>query len=88
MEYNFLKINTPQDGICILAVSVPKSLNALSSKVLAEMEHFLANMPVDTRVLIVTGDGDRSFVAGADIAEIYRGSGAYYLSFVGRRRGG
>ena len=81
MEYNFLKVTIPQEGICILAVSVPKSLNSLSSKVLAEMEHFLANIPDGTHVLIVTGDGDRSFVAGADIAEMSQFNKEQALAF-------
>ena len=69
MEYNFLKINTA-NGICTLAISAPKSLNALNSTILNEMNHFLDNIPSEVGVLIITGDGDKSFVAGADISEM------------------
>ena len=69
MEYSFLKINTI-NGICTLAISAPKSLNALNSTILKEMDDFLNNIPAEVRVLIITGDGDKSFVAGADISEM------------------
>lgn len=69
MEYSFLKINTI-NGICTLAISAPKSLNALNSTILKEMDDFLNNIPSEVRVLIITGDGDKSFVAGADISEM------------------
>ncbi len=69
MEYSFLKINTI-NGICTLAISAPKSLNALNSTILKEMDDFLNHIPAEVRVLIITGDGDKSFVAGADISEM------------------
>lgn len=69
MEYNFLKIDTVND-ICTLAISAPKSLNALNSTILREMNDFLDNIDSAIKVLIITGDGDKSFVAGADISEM------------------
>lgn len=69
MEYNYLKINTA-DAICTLAISAPKSLNALNSTILKELDDFLSHIGSDVRVLIITGDGEKSFVAGADISEM------------------
>ena len=69
MEYNFLKIEH-NDGITVMKVSAPKSLNALNSTILKEMSDFIANLDAKTRVLIITGDGEKSFVAGADISEM------------------
>lgn len=69
MEYNYLKINNA-NAICTLAISAPKSLNALNSTILKELDHFISNIGNDIRVLIITGDGDKSFVAGADISEM------------------
>ena len=69
MEYNYLKINTA-DAICTLAISAPKSLNALNSTILKELDDFLSHIDGDVRVLIITGDGEKSFVAGADISEM------------------
>lgn len=69
MDYNFLKIEN-RGAITILKISAPKSLNALNSKLLKELGHFVDNIGPEVRVLIITGDGDRSFVAGADISEM------------------
>ncbi len=70
MEYNFLKIEQPQDGVTVMKISAPKSLNALNSTILKEISDFIANLDKATRVLIITGDGEKSFVAGADISEM------------------
>ncbi len=69
MEYNYLKINKVEN-ICVATISAPKSLNALNSNVLNELGSLLDNLDSDVRVLIITGDGEKSFVAGADISEM------------------
>ena len=69
MDYNFLKIEN-NDGITILKISAPKSLNALNSTILKELGDFVDNIDPAIRVLIITGDGEKSFVAGADISEM------------------
>lgn len=69
MEYDFLKLNTT-GAVCVLTISAPKSLNALNSTILEEMDDFLSNLSPDIRALIITGDGDKAFVAGADISEM------------------
>lgn len=70
MEYSFLKC-TSEGTIAILTISAPKSLNALNSNILTEMDDYLNHFDCDKyRCLIVTGDGEKSFVAGADISEM------------------
>ena len=70
MDYQFLKIEQ-QEAITIVKISAPKSLNALNSTLLGELGDFVDKLDTRaTRVLIITGDGDRSFVAGADISEM------------------
>ena len=69
MEYNYLKINHT-GAICTLAISAPKSLNALNSTILKELDDFVSHIGDDVRALIITGDGEKSFVAGADISEM------------------
>ncbi len=69
MAYEFLKINET-GSVCTLAISAPKSLNALNSNILKELDDFLSHLGTSVRVLIITGDGDKSFVAGADISEM------------------
>ncbi len=70
MDYNFLKINNV-GCVATMTISAPKSLNALNSDILKEMDDYLTNFDCNTyRCLIVTGDGEKSFVAGADISEM------------------
>ncbi len=69
MDYKFLKIEN-EGGITTLRISAPKSLNALNSTILKELGDFVENIGSTTRVLIITGDGEKSFVAGADISEM------------------
>ena len=68
--YQYLKIEE-KDAVCILTISAPKTLNALNSTILAEMDKFLDSFDCQKfRCLIITGDGEKSFVAGADISEM------------------
>lgn len=68
--YNHLKIEN-KGNVAVMTISAPKSLNALNSAILAEIEDFVDNLNLaETRCLIVTGDGEKSFVAGADISEM------------------
>ena len=69
MEYTYLKIEH-KGGITILTISAPKTLNALNSGILKELGDFVGKLDATTRVLIITGDGEKSFVAGADISEM------------------
>ena len=66
----FIKYSEDND-IATITISRPKALNALNSLVLDELSQALEM--VDTakiNVLIITGDGEKSFVAGADIQEM------------------
>lgn len=67
--YNFLKVST-ENAVCTLTISAPKSLNALNSNILKELGDFIDHIDESIRVLIITGDGEKSFVAGADISEM------------------
>lgn len=69
MAYDNLSFE--QDGaIGILTVNRPKSLNALDPATLAELAACLETVQADdgVRCLILTGAGERAFVAGADIS--------------------
>ena len=59
-----------QEHIAIIRVNRPKALNAINQTVIVEMKDALEKIAGDSsiRVLILTGEGDKAFVAGADIA--------------------
>ena len=58
--------------IGILTINRPKALNAINSEVIAEIGAWADKIAADLpRCLILTGSGEKSFVAGADIAEMY-----------------
>ena len=60
-----------EDQISLITISRPKALNALNSQVLDELSQALD--AIDTSkisALIITGEGEKSFVAGADISEM------------------
>ena len=61
-----------QDGfVGIVTINRPKALNALNSDVLKEIEATFDAIDLDaTRAVILTGAGEKSFVAGADIGEM------------------
>lgn len=60
-----------EGAIGILTIDRPKALNALNSEVLDDLGAALDGVDLETiRVLILTGSGDKSFVAGADIGEM------------------
>ena len=61
-----------KDGVAIITFNRPEVLNALSDKLFKELSHALDEISEneDIRVLILTGAGEKSFVAGADIKEI------------------
>ncbi len=60
-----------KDGIAVLTVNRPKKMNALNFQTMDEIQAAVAEVHADDsiRALIVTGSGDKAFVAGADISE-------------------
>jgi len=60
------------DSIALVTVTRPKVLNAINSKTIKELHETFRELKEDTkvRVVILTGEGDRAFIAGADISEL------------------
>ena len=70
MEYR--NIRTESEGhIAVLTIDRPKKLNALNKETIAELHRAFAILEddKDVRVIIITGSGEKAFVAGADISE-------------------
>ena len=61
-------------GVALLTINRPDKLNALNRQVMAELDELFAEAETDPRIrgLILTGAGEKAFIAGADIAELAR----------------
>lgn len=70
MEYNNIVVQV-KEGIATITFNRPEVLNALSAEALKEFSHALdkINADEDIRALILTGAGEKSFIAGADIKQ-------------------
>ena len=70
VQTEFIKYEEETD-IAVLTINRPKALNALNSQVLDELDKVLESIDTEKiHALIITGAGEKSFVAGADIAEM------------------
>ena len=70
IQAEFIKYEE-EGPIAIMTINRPKALNALNSQVLDELDKVLDSIDTDKiHALILTGAGEKSFVAGADIAEM------------------
>lgn len=60
-----------KEAIAIITINRPQKLNALNKTTLLELHTALKTLEIDTKiqVIIITGSGEKAFVAGADIAE-------------------
>ena len=68
---------TVADGIATLVINRPKQLNALNKQTLSEINEALESMRENdaVKVVVMTGSGEKAFVAGADIKEFADFSG-------------
>ncbi|MCC6278938.1 MAG: enoyl-CoA hydratase/isomerase family protein [Oligoflexia bacterium] len=69
MNYETLLFDR-KESVGIITINRPKSLNALNEKVIEELDNLFDQVETDRslRALILTGSGEKAFVAGADIA--------------------
>lgn len=62
-----------EGSVAIVTINRPRAMNALNSATLSELESIFDDFSLsksDVRAIILTGAGEKSFVAGADISEI------------------
>ncbi len=58
-------------AVGLITIDRPEALNALNSAVLKELDQVLDQVDLEEiRCLVITGAGERSFIAGADVAEM------------------
>lgn len=70
--YKTLLLEVDDAGICTLTINRPEKLNALNTQVLDELNEAVDAIKNNYKIkaLIITGAGDKAFVAGADIKEL------------------
>ena len=70
--FEHLIFETDSSGIATLTINRPKKLNALNGKVLDELKKATQHVEENDEIkaVIITGAGDKAFVAGADIKEL------------------
>ncbi len=71
MSYENLLVET-RDGVALVTVNRPDKLNALNDRTVAELDAAFAAIAADpdVRGVVLTGAGEKAFVAGADIGEL------------------
>ena len=72
MEYNYNNLIVEvENKIALVTLNRPQALNALNKDLLDDISNFFTDADSDPaiRVIILTGSGEKSFVAGADIKE-------------------
>jgi enoyl-CoA hydratase len=72
MSFQFLSFEPDADGLALVTINRPEKLNALNQGVISELgEAFrMAREDASVKALILTGAGEKAFVAGADIGEL------------------
>lgn len=70
-NYESITVEKRDNGVAVLTINRPDKLNALNSNVHSEGVAALDELRRDdsVRVLVITGAGEKSFIAGADISE-------------------
>lgn len=72
MDYNNILIEH-KEKIAVLTINRPNQLNALNKQTIAELSAAFRTLEADknVRVIVLTGSGEKAFVAGADIKEFF-----------------
>ena len=72
MSYSHILFHVEESGIALLTVNRPEKLNALSGALIGELADAFTRVAGEPaiRALILTGAGEKAFVAGADIGEL------------------
>lgn len=72
MTYANIRFEADADGMVLLTIQRPEKLNALNNATMAELDHAFERLEHDSGLhgLILTGAGEKAFVAGADINEL------------------
>jgi len=72
MDYQYLMVSQGDNGIETLTVNRPDALNAMNSDVVSELIDYFSAVEErsEVKAVILTGAGEKAFIAGADIKEM------------------
>jgi enoyl-CoA hydratase len=74
MEWKNITFKSEENGVWVLTMNRPQALNALNQETILELNEavhqLMEKKPLEARALIITGSGEKAFVAGADIKEM------------------
>ena len=68
-------VESPRNGVLRLTINDPERRNPLSSSLFQALEAEVRGIDASTRVIILTGAGERVFASGADLSELGSGDG-------------
>lgn len=89
MPYNRILFGLSEDGIALIVINRPEKLNALDAETMGELDDALGRLESEPamRGLILTGAGEKAFIAGADVEDLARGTPieAQQISLRGQR---
>ncbi len=71
-SYETLLLEIDDSGVCLLTINRPNKMNALNNQVFEELDLAITSIQENDHVkgVIITGAGDKAFVAGADVKEL------------------
>lgn len=79
MPSNYETVTVRKDGpVAIVAVARPDAMNAVHKTVLQELADAIESVSVDSRTIILTGQGDDAFIGGGDIKDFQDQSGVWF----------
>jgi len=64
-----LRLSTPAERVLLVTLARPQASNAFDTRMAEELAETFATPPADTRCVVLTGEGERAFCAGADLKE-------------------
>ena len=89
MPYHRILFGLSEDGIALIVINRPEKLNALDAQTMGELDDALGRLESEPgmRGLILTGAGEKAFIAGADVEDLARATPmeAQQISLRGQR---
>ena len=90
MPYETLLLDRPAEGVAVVTMNRPESLNAMNLTLRQELEQAMLDLDedADVRAIVLTGAGPRAFSAGGDIHERVKAAGQSQHARPGSMAGG